>query len=65
MSYSLLSKNYSYHVRDKVVDEQFLVEEIYDRELALAKELEKKNSDERLHVTLSTEISSCHTIYGC
>ena len=47
-----------------MVDEQFLVEEIYDRELALAKELEKKNSDERLHVTLSTEMSSCHTIYG-
>ena len=67
MSYLLLSQNYSYRVRDEVVNEQFLVEEIYDRELALAEELEKENSDSYPDVILPTEsrrTSSCHTVYG-
>ena len=63
----LLSKKDSYCMRDEVVNEQFLVEEIYDRELALAKKLEKEDSDGYLHVILSTErgrTSSRTLIYG-
>ena len=54
-------------MQDEVMNEQFLVEEIYDRELALAKKLEKEDSDGYLHVILSTErgrTSSRTLIYG-
>ena len=41
--YLRVSKHYRYRVRDEVVNEQFLVEEVYERELAQA---EKYNRDE-------------------
>ena len=40
-----VSKWYRYRVRDEVVNEQFLVEEIYERELALAEEYEKEQEN--------------------
>ena len=43
MLFLCVSKWYRYRVRDEVVNEQFLVEEIYERELTLAAEAEKEN----------------------
>ena len=43
MLFMCVSKWYRYRVRDEVVNEQFLVEEIYERQLALAAEAEKEN----------------------
>ena len=41
-----VSKRYRYRVRDEVVNEQFLVEEIYEREIHLAEEYEKEKKEE-------------------
>ena len=43
MLFLCVSKWYHYHLRDEVVNEQFLVEEIYERELALAEEYKREN----------------------
>ena len=40
--YLCMSKHYHYRLRDEVVNEQFLVEEIYERELDQAAEYEKE-----------------------
>ena len=40
MMYMCVSNRYQYRLRDEVVNEQFLVEEIYERELNVAEELE-------------------------
>ena len=45
MLFMCVSKWYCYRVRDEVVNEQFLVEEIYERELALAEELEQEREN--------------------
>ena len=50
MLFMCVSKWYRYRVRDEVMNEQFLVEEIYDRELALAEEYEKVSED--MHVSI-------------
>ena len=42
-----VSRQYRYRVRDEVVNEQFLVEEIYERELIIAAQLEE---EEEFHV---------------
>ena len=42
MLYLCVSRWYRYRLRDEVVNEQFLVEEIYERELAQAEEYEKE-----------------------
>ena len=41
-----VSERYHYRVRDEVVNEQFLVEEIYEREIHLAAEYEKERKEE-------------------
>ena len=41
MFYLCVSKRYCYRQRDEVVNEQYLVEEIYERELALGEEYER------------------------
>ena len=43
MMYLCVSKRYRYRQRDEIVNEQFLVEEIYERELAMAEEYEEQN----------------------
>ena len=45
MLFLCVSKWYRYRLRDEVVNEQFLVEEIFERELALAEEYERENGD--------------------
>ena len=45
MLFMCVSKWYRYRVRDEVVNEQFLVEEIYEREIALAEEYEKEQEN--------------------
>ena len=44
MIYMCVSNRYQYRLRDEVVNEQFLVEEIYERRLKLAEEHEKENA---------------------
>ena len=46
--YACVAKRYQYRLRDEVVNEQYLVEEIYDRELTLAEQY-----DESVHLLLS------------
>ena len=41
-----VSEHYHYRVRDEVVNEQFLVEEIYEREIHLAAEYERERREE-------------------
>ena len=45
MLYLCVSRRYRYRLRDEVVNEQFLVEEIYEREIALAEEYESEGYD--------------------
>ena len=40
--YCCVAKRYRYRLRDEVVNERYLVEEVYDRELRLAEEYEKE-----------------------
>ena len=42
MLFLCVSKWYRYRLRDEVVNEQFLVEEIYERQIALAEEYERE-----------------------
>ena len=46
MIFLCVSRRYRYRVRDEVVNEQFLVEEIYERELSRVAESDDDNSDE-------------------
>ena len=43
--FAYVSRQYHYRVRDEVVNEQFLVEEIYERELLIAAELEEEKEE--------------------
>ena len=40
--YCCVAKRYRYRLRDEVVNEHYLVEEVYDRELRLAEEYERE-----------------------
>ena len=44
--YCCVAKRYRYRLRDEVVNERYLVEEVYDRELRLAEEYERENKEE-------------------
>ena len=54
--YLCVSKRYRYRLRDEVVNEQFLVEEIYERELDYAEQYERDNDDERSSLVHSVEV---------
>ena len=55
--YVCVAKRYQYRLRDEVVNEQYLIEEIYDRELTLAEQ-----SDESINFSHSSEnYGSCST----
>ena len=58
--FAYVSRQYRYRVRDEVVNEQFLVEEIYERELLIAAQLDEENKEKEREVLL---ITSC-TAYG-
>ena len=59
MMYLCVSKRYRYRQRDEVVNEQFLVEEIYDRELNLAEQLEKAVDENQENSLLITSVNEC------
>ena len=40
--YCCVAKRYRYRLRDEVVNERYLVEEVYDRELRLAEQYESR-----------------------
>ena len=44
--YCCVAKSYRYRLRDEVVNERYLVEEVYDRELRLAEEYEREKNEE-------------------
>ena len=44
--YCCVVKRYRYRLRDEVVNERYLVEEVYDRELRLAEEYEREKNEE-------------------
>ena len=55
--YVCVAKRYQYRLRDEVVNEQYLIEEIYDRELTLAEQY-----DESINVFhCSKNYGSCST----
>ena len=45
--FAYVSGRYRYRVRDEVVNEQYLIEEIYEREIKLAAEMDEEESRER------------------
>ena len=55
-----VSTRYRYRQRDEVVNEQFLVEEIYEREFDMAEQYEKENNDDSI---LITSTGTCR-LYG-
>ena len=61
--YICISKRYQYRLRDEVVNEQFLIEEIFERELALAAEYERENEDE-INAILKRIVEDNGTNYG-
>ena len=72
MLFLCVSKWYRYRVRDEVVNEQFLVEEIYERQLALAAEAEKENASMTVSVSYygsldqrTLNLHDCHMILSC
>ena len=44
--YCCVAKRYRYRLRDEVVNERYLVEEVYDRELRLAEQYEREKREE-------------------
>ena len=44
--YCCVAKRYRYRLRDEVVNERYLVEEVYDRELRLAEQYEREKNEE-------------------
>ena len=63
MIYMCVSNRYQYRLRDEVVNERFLVEEIYERELNLAEEYERENVAECVNVKVNT-IGNYGSCYG-
>ena len=55
-----MSKRYRYRQRDEAVNERFLVEQIYEREIDMAEQYEKENND---NPTLITSTGTCR-LYG-
>ena len=56
--YCIVAKRYRYRLRDEVVNERFLVEEIYERQLLLAEEYERdKETREPVSCTLRNSLN--------
>ena len=56
VAYVIVSRRYRYRLRDEVVNEQYLVEEVYERELALAEQYEQEQ--------LLEDSDSVTSVYG-
>ena len=48
ITYCCVSRHYVYRQRDEIVNEQYLVEEIYDRELRQAEQWDREGSEQRM-----------------
>ena len=64
MMYMCVSNRYQYRLRDEVVNERFLVEEIYERELNLAEEYERENAPLSVDASDNTIKLSHKPFYG-
>ena len=60
-----MSKRYRYHLRDEVVNEQFLVEEVYERELDHAEQYERDDDDEGSLLIQSVEVPQEYGALNC
>ena len=58
MFYLCVSKRYHYRHRDEVVNEQYLVEEIYERNLDLEEEYERQKREEMRALLENTQDGS-------
>ena len=54
VAYVVVSRRYRYRLRDEVVNEQYLVEEVYERRLALAEQYQQNHLIEESNVTQSS-----------
>ena len=55
MLYCCVAKRYRYRLRDEVVNERYLVEEVYDRELRLAEEYDRECKETQSVHTVSVK----------
>ena len=64
--YLCVSRCYHYRVRDETVNERFLVEEIYERELNNAEEYQKQRCNENLKILMFSRRAqiSADALYG-
>ena len=61
--YCCVAKRYRYRLRDEVVNERYLVEEVYDRELRLAEEYERENRKEISAISEAVNSQSYQSTY--
>ena len=55
--FAYVSGRYRYRVRDEVVNEQYLIEEIYEREFKIAAELENEELEAEKEMLISSNAS--------
>ena len=55
--FAYVSGRYRYRVRDEVVNEQYLIEEIYEREIKLAAEMEDEELEAEKDLLISSNAS--------
>ena len=58
--FAYLSGRYRYRVRDEVVNEQYLIEEIYEREIRIASEMEDESGENELLIQSSSSVLQYH-----
>ena len=63
--YLCVSKCYRYRLRDEVVIERFLVEEIYERELNRAEQYEQEKGNERSLLIQSVKVPQKYGALNC
>ena len=61
--FAYVSGRYRYRVRDEVVNEQYLIEEIYEREIKLAAEMEAEELEAEKDLLISSNESMQQYLY--
>ena len=58
--FAYVSGRYRYRVRDEVVNEQYLIEEIYEREIQIAAEMEGEEDESELLIYSNASVQQYH-----
>ena len=58
--FAYVSGRYRYRVRDEVVNEQYLIEEIYEREIRIAAEMEGEEDESESLINSNTSVQQYH-----